>query len=274
MIDPVLFEVGSIKVTWFGLMLATGFFSAYLTWVFLGRRTGRDSNFAADLLLWIMISGILGARTAYVIANWEYFAQRPVEIIMINEGGLIYYGGFIGGGIGMYIFSRLKKIGFMTLVDFVITAVPAAHFFGRIGCFINGCCHGAPHDGALSVSYPHLSQPWQRQLELGMFHRFERIRSLPVHPVQLYEALFNLLLFTGLVFIYPKFRRSPGKTVGLYLMVYPVARLCFEFLRGDARQAAGAMNVAQALSVGLVVFGSVIFVMALRSNESSKESSA
>ena len=113
MIDPVIIDFGSIKITWFGVMLASGFFSAYLTWVFIGRKTGRDSNFAADLLLWIMISGILGARIAYILANIDYFASKPLEMFMINEGGLIYYGGFIGGAVGMYWLSRIKKISFL-----------------------------------------------------------------------------------------------------------------------------------------------------------------
>jgi phosphatidylglycerol:prolipoprotein diacylglycerol transferase len=275
MIHPIIFEIGALKITWFGVMLATGFFTAYVVWMLIGRKIGRDSNFAADLLLWIMVSGILGARIAYIMANFGYFMERPSEMIMITEGGLVYYGGFIGGGLGMLLFSRLRKMGFMSLVDFVITAVPVSHFFGRIGCFINGCCHGAPAGGKLAVTYPHLSQPWRRHVELGLFHRFERIRSLPVHPVQLYEAVFNLLLFAVLLFVYPRYRTKPRKTVGLYLMVYPVGRMFSEMLRGDERNPAfGAMSVAQVVSLALMIFGIAIFITAARKNESSKESTA
>lgn len=266
MLDPVIFDIGALKITWFGLMLAMGFFSAYLTWVFAGRRVGHDSNFAADLLIWIMVSGILGARLGYILANLSYFLEHPVKIFMVNEGGLIFYGGLIGGILGMYIFARRKKMGFVALIDFVVTAVPVSHFFGRIGCFINGCCHGAPHDGLLSVQYPYMSQPWYRQVEQEVITRFTRMAH-PVHPVQLYEGLFNLVLFVFLFRFYLKNRHQAGKTSGLYLMVYPVARICFEFLRGDERLMSGAFNLAQLLSIVLVATGAVLFIRASRKSE-------
>lgn len=275
MIHPVIFEIGAIKITWFGVMLATGFFSAYISWIFIGKRIGRDSNFAADLLLWIMISGILGARVAYIFANFSYFMEKPMEMFMIMEGGLVYYGGLIGGGLGLYVFSRRRKMEFRSVLDFVITAVPIAHCFGRIGCFINGCCHGTLAKGSLGVTYPHLSQPWRRHIDLGFFHRFERIRSLPVHPVQLYEAVFNLLLFGLMLYVYPRYRDRPGKTLGAYLMLYPTGRLCFELLRGDNRHVAlGPLSLAQTMSILLLVSGIVVFVTAARKNESSKESTS
>lgn len=271
MIDPVIFHLGSLKVTWFGVSLATGFFSAYLTWVFVGRQSGKNADFAADLLLWIMGSSIIGARVGYVLANMDYFSRNPKEIIMINEGGLIYYAGFIGGGLGLYVFSRIRKLSYMSVVDLVITAVPASHFFGRIGCFLNGCCHGAPHDGTFSLTYPYMSQAWYRQVQQGLISRFQR-DALPVYPVQLYEGVYNLLLFALLLWVYPRFRKKPGKTVGLYLMLYPFGRFCFEFLRGDERQQVAGLNVAQALSVAMIVLGSIFFLTASEKDETDKNS--
>jgi len=266
MLDPVIFDIGALKITWFGLMLALGFFSAYLTWLFAGRRAGYDSNFAADLLLWIMVSGILGARLGYILANFGYFLENPLKVFMVNEGGLIFYGGLIGGILGLYILSRRRKIRFIPLIDFVVTAVPVSHFFGRMGCFINGCCHGAPHEGLLAVQYPYMSQPWYRQVELGEITRFTRM-ALPVHPVQIYEGLFNLLLFGVLLWCYGRNRQKAGKTAGLYLMVYPVGRMCFELLRGDERLMLGSVNIAQLLSLGLFIMGALLFAFACRKNK-------
>ncbi len=272
MIDPILFQIGDhLKVTWFGLTLALGFFAAYLTWVFIGRKSGRDSNFAADLLLWIMVSGILGARIAYVCANFDKFVLHPIDVLMINQGGLIYYGGLIGGGVGMYIFARLRKVGFMSLTDFVITGVPVAHFFGRIGCFLNGCCHGSPTEGWPSVVYRFQTQPWYRQVELGLIHRFTR-HPLPIHPVQVYESIYNLALFGLMLWLYPRFRSRPGKSLGLYLILYPLGRFCFELLRGDERATFSGVSIAQSVSAVLLLIGIIVFTIASRQNENSSDS--
>lgn len=260
MLDPTIFELGTVRVTWFGVMLACGFFSAYLAWLYNVRVFGRDRNLPADILLWIMVSGIAGARLVYVMANAAYFSQHPMEIIMINHGGLIYYGGLIGGTAGMYLFALRAKVRFAELIDFVITGVPVAHFFGRVGCFINGCCHGSVHNSLIGVRYPYLSQPWYRQVEEGLITRFVKL-SEPVHPVQLYEAFYNLLLFFGVCAAYRKYRGKPGRTSGIYLILYPAGRYLFEFLRGDERQHVLGINTAQFISLSLMIIGfSALFI--------------
>ena len=273
MIDPIIFEIGKLSVTWFGVLLASGFFAAYTTWVFLGKKVGRDSNFAADLLLWIMVSGILGARIAYILANIDYFMARPAEILFINQGGLIYYGGFIGGALGLILFARVRKLNKMTVFDLVVTGVPIAHFFGRVGCFLNGCCHGSLHEGFPSVVYPQLSQPWYRHRYLELIGGWQ-LKSLPIHPVQLYEGCLNIALFALLLWGFPRWHKKPGRTAGVYLLIYPLIRFSVEYIRGDARTACvPGVNVAQMLSLSLMAFGAAL-LLASRKNETDSNSTS
>ena len=249
---PEFISLGQLEIRWYGVMMAAGFFAGLLNWVWLGKNTRRDFNYCSDLLFWIMVSGIAGARLAHVFANLPYFLKAPWKIFYLHQGGLIYYGGFLGAGVAIVIFSRAKKDKLLALFDFVITAVPLAHVFGRIGCFLNGCCYGILCNNSLGVVYPKRTQPWYDQVVASLVSRFDN--ALPVHAVQLYESLFNLVLYFFIIWIYRR-RRGDGYVLVFYLLAYPVARFSLEFLRGDVRMMAFGLSVAQVVSITLFVLG-------------------
>jgi len=131
-----------------------------------------------------------------------------------------------------------------------ITSVPLGHAFGRIGCLMHGCCHGSLFEGPCGVAYPARSMAWEGQVAEGLIPE-QALRSLPVHPVQVYEALLNLGIY-GLLFLAYRRPHRDGRIVALYLVTYPVARFALEFLRGDARLRpleAGAIPILSSLSV-------------------------
>jgi len=163
-------HVGGLAIHLYGVMMALAFLAGLANWSFLGRREHRDFAFCSDLLFWIMVAGVVGARAAYVIADFAAFRDRPLSMLYVWQGGLIYYGGFLGAGLAILVFARLRRTGVAALFDFVITAVPLAHAFGRIGCFINGCCYGSPTTCALGV------------------YTAGAVR----HPTQLYESALNV----------------------------------------------------------------------------------
>jgi phosphatidylglycerol:prolipoprotein diacylglycerol transferase len=204
-----------------------------------------------------MISGILGARIANVISDFRYYMANPIQIIEIYRGGLVYYGGFVGAAVAGVMFARARHEKFMSVTDFMITSLPLSHAFGRIGCFLNGCCHGIDYNGFLAVRYPGFpenSLPWKDQYDKGLVLWNTPI-SLPVVPVQLFEMAFNLVLYVILVWAYRR-RTRDGYVTALYLLTYPIARFTLEFLRGDERMAwPGGLNVAQVASIGLFVGG-------------------
>lgn len=238
-IDPVCFHVGPRPIYWYGIMMAAGFLAALAHWRVLGRRSGVDTAFTTDLLVWLMIGGILGARIAYVAANWPYFRAAPGEIIRIDQGGLVYYGGFVGAGLAMILFSRLYGRPLFAMTDLVITALPLGHAFGRVGCFLNGCCGGslAPADSLVA---------------LGLAH----------YPVQLYESAFNLAVYALLFRLYlrPAWQRT-GRMLATYLLLYPAGRFLLEFIRGDERLRLGHLDAAQIVSLALLATGAVAWLV-------------
>jgi len=258
----VCLKLGPLTVHWYGVLMALGFLAGLANWWQLGKREKRDFAFCSDLLFWIMVAGISGARLAYVVANFGEFRSHPLSVFYLHQGGLIYYGGFLGAGLALLIIAWVRHEKPGALFDFVITSVPLAHAFGRVGCFINGCCHGRPCSSCLGVTYPAQSLPWWSQVDSGIIAPSSP-HSLPAYPVQLYEAGFNLLLYFVLFWAYRR-RRRDGTVLALYLTTYPVARFFLEMLRGDSRVRWGELSVAQWLSIALFLYGSLLWLRALR----------
>ena len=247
MVDPICFHIGSRPVYWYGVMMALAFLAGMTHWTWLARRTGRHADTAGDLAFWLMVGGILGARLAYVVSNFDYYRAAPQEIIRVDQGGLIFYGGLIGGAIAFFAFAAWKRVPVLDLGDFTLTALPLGHAFGRVGCFLNNCCGGCP------VAHPSL-------LTGGLDH----------YPVALYEAGCNLALYAFLTWYFLNRRGTRfGSVAALYLMLYPVVRFTLEFLRGDERMSVGGLHVAQEISLALLAAGLVLWWVAGRRKQES-----
>ncbi len=234
--DPVCFTIGSRPVYWYGVMVAVAFMAGIVNWIILGRKEGRDSSFACDLGFWIMLSGIVGARITYVIADISYFIENPWEIIRLDHGGLIFYGGFVAAFLAVIIFARVKHEKLLPFCDFVTTALPLGHAIGRIGCFLNGCCYGTLCNLTWSVCNTNTNIEGAR------------------HPTQLYSFLLNLVVYVILLLYYPH-RKRAGRVMALYLMLYPLGRFLLEFVRGDDRIRLYGFSVAQYASLFLFAAG-------------------
>lgn len=256
----ILCELGPLTIRWYGVMMALGFLAALGNWMVLGRRRDRDAQYCADLMFWIMVSGILGARLAYVLEHWGDYAAAPLSIFRLDEGGLIFYGGFVMAGIAIVLFARRHRESLLPLFDFVLTSVPLAHAFGRIGCFLNGCCFGTCTDLPLGVRFPRGAAAWILHYQQGWIGE-QAAFSRSVHPVQLYEAGYNLVIYGLLVWV---FRRSPraGSVSALYLVLYSLGRFVLEFFRGDRgdRLAVGALSIGQFVSLLLLAIGVSLLV--------------
>lgn len=253
MMDPVCITIFNRPIYWYGVFLALGFGAGlvHLTW--LGRREGREPGFASDLAFWLIIGGIVGARTAYVFGNWSEFSLRPLDIIRVDKGGLVFYGGFFGAGLAAWIFARARQVPTLMLLDYILTALPLGHALGRIGCFINGCCQGSVHHGILACTYPARSSVFWSQVEDQLIPS-SALSALPVWPVQLFEAAANLLIY-GLLFRAYLRPHSNGSIVARYFILYPIVRFSLEFLRGDLsdRVVLHGLTSAQWVSAGMMV---------------------
>jgi phosphatidylglycerol:prolipoprotein diacylglycerol transferase len=238
--NPVCFQIGARPIYWYGVMMALACLAGMAHWAVLGRRHGRDAAHASDLVLWIVLGGIVGARAAYVAANFGEYRDDPAALFRLDRGGLIYYGGVAGGALAVAVLARVRREPLLRLGDFVITALPLGHAFGRVGCFLNHCCFGRE-----------AGPPWG----VAPFGVAEL-------PVPLYEAAANLLLYGVLLWQWRRHEaRRPGRVLALYLLAYPPVRFFLEFLRGDPRQMWGRFTAAQALSLGLFAVGAVLWIM-------------
>lgn len=239
---PDLIDIGFLHLKTYGACMATGFL---LCWCLIEKLSGRKD--LSNLLVALMVGGVLGSRIAYVIEHWQKeFAARPLDVIRIDQGGLMFYGGFILAVVVFFTWCWLKKENPLSLSDLFSTVVPLGHAFGRIGCFFYGCCYGRDSDAWCAVTFPAGSPSWY---EHGR-------QSVSVLPTQLFEAAALLLLFAVLITIYRKYRRY---TTGIYFIGYAIIRFGIEYLRGDPRAAVGPFSISQAISIGMLLAG-VVFV--------------
>ena len=244
---PILFSVFGKEIYSYGIMAALGFLVGILTWLWLGRRESRPPGFAADLGFWLMAGGIVGSRLAYVVANWSYYRAAPLEIVRIDQGGLIFYGGFLLACLALVLFARYHRVPVWHLADFAIPALAIGHALGRVGCFLNGCCYGRPAgDHLCGLAYPPVCEPGKL------------FPGVPLFPVQIIEAAALLAIWAVLLFAYPR-RKKNGAVFALYLLLYPPVRFGLEYLRGDERQSWLALDVAQVTSLALFLVGLALF---------------
>jgi len=236
--DPVAFRVLGRPIYWYGIMVAAGFLAGIAHWTRAARRRGWPPEYGSDIGLWIMVGGLIGARVAYVLANWPSYAAAPWTVFRFDQGGLVYYGGFIGAALAVAAFARRRRRPLLQMGDYAIGAVPLGHAIGRIGCFINQCCYGAETAARLHVT----------------------VDGVPRHPVQLYEAVANALIFVLMIQFLPR-RRRDGESLALYLLLYGTARFLLEFLRGDARLRWLGLTLAQVVSLALFAVGAALWVL-------------
>lgn len=252
-----LFQIGPITLRAYGLCMALGFIFAWRAAVRLCRRTGQDVDRLSGLLTWIMLSSVIGARAAYVMEHWTAeFADNLAAIIRLDQGGLMFYGGLIAGGLVLLFYAYLHKQNVLAITDLVLAVLPLGHAFGRIGCFFHGCCYGKITDSCIGVCFPRNSPAWWEQVHaVPPLIARDAVKSLPVIPTQLFEAAANALLFIALYRLYPRRHSQHGLLTGRYLIGYAALRFTIEYLRGDPRMAVGPFSISQTISIGLLVLG-------------------
>ena len=253
---PDLIDLGFLHLKTYGACMATGFL---LCWMLVEKLSGRKD--LSNLLLSLMIGGVAGSRIAYVIEHWQSeFASNPAAIIRVDQGGLMFYGGFILSFVIFFVWCFLKKENPLKLADLLAAVVPLGHAFGRIGCFFYGCCYGRDSDAWCAVTFPMGSPSW-----------YEHGRKMvSVLPTQLFEAAALLALFGFLMWVWFKHRGTeaqrgmgPGCVLGFYLCGYAIIRFGIEIMRGDPRAAVGPFSISQAISIGMIVVGSLFILNAM-----------
>lgn len=216
---PILFQLGGFSLHTFGVLVALGFVSGIWIASRCARRTGIDPAAIQDLVIpWILMGGLVGARILYVVSYWdESFAGRPfAEVFQVWNGGLVFYGGLAGAIIVALWRIQSRGLPIWATADCLAPGIALGHVFGRLGCFLNGCCHGRPSDVPWAVRFPKGTIPG----------------DAAVHPAQLYEATLNLALCAFLAWLHRR-RRFDGMVFAAYLVLYACIRVVTEWFRGD-----------------------------------------
>jgi phosphatidylglycerol---prolipoprotein diacylglyceryl transferase len=252
---PIMFKLGSLSIHTYGFFLALGMLAGIFMARVEARRYQLDPDKIMDLCFYIVIAAIVGSRLFYVLTYPDLYISEPIEIFKIWNGGLVFYGGFIGAAIVVIIYLKLYQLPLGKISDIAGVAMPLGHFFGRIGCFFAGCCYGkiCPMPWAVTFRNPDSLAPL----------------NIPLHPTQLYESAANLMVFFIMLACRP-YKRFDGQLFLIYIALYGINRSIIEMFRGDFRGGTlfGIFSISQAIALGSAIT-SVIALAVLSTRKKS-----
>ena len=249
----------------YGVMLGLSLIVGWYIVLGLCERDGMDREKMGTLYVWTAVSSVSGARLLYVLTNLERF-DHFFDIFKVWQGGLVAYGGFLGGflfGIGYCTVHRIKLLAW---ADCVVPSLGTGLAITRIGCLLFGCDFGAPiPDGSVAlkwaVQFPRDSPAFVEQVKHGLLAA-SAAKSLPIHPTQIYESAVGLALF-GLTMLVRRYRTFSGQMLIAFTMGYAVLRFYLETLRADEQRGEiGPLSTSQ--FIGILTFlaaGALYFVL-------------
>ena len=218
------------------------------------RQERLDPEVIHELAVCMLLGGIVGSRLFYVVEYWGETIHSIGQACRVWEGGIVYYGGFLGGLAALFLYRLIRPFPLLPTLDALAPSIALGTALGRVGCFLNGCCYGDSCDISwLSVQFPAGTPPWLAEQSRGVIPS-DALRSLPLHPTQLYSAFDGLLLWALLAAYYP-LRRNDGRVMALYLIAYPITRFLIELLRDDEVALASGFTIAQTVSLFVLASG-------------------
>ena len=253
---PVLFEIPFVHLPIFsyGVMLGLSLIVGWYIVLGLCERDGMNREMTGRLYVLTAVNSVISARLLYVFTNFDRF-DSPLQIFAVWQGGLVAYGGFLGGFLTGVVASYLRSFNYrlLTWADCVVPSLGTGLLFTRIGCLMFGCDFGRPVEvgsaaARWALEFPRGSPAFAEQLKHGLIQG-DAARSLPVHPTQIYEALIGLALF-GITMLVRRFRRFSGETFCVFTMSYGVLRFFVETLRADEQRGEiGPLSTSQFIGV-------------------------
>lgn len=242
---PVLFQLGPLTIYAYGALVALACAVGTLWAAKRAESAGLNPDKILQAIFWMIIVGFAGARLLYVIYYPEIYLRNPLQILL-DRGGLVWYGGLVAATATGLIFAWRQQIPVRRFMDILILPAALGLAIGRIGCFFSGCCYGKISQVAWAVHFPpgHETHPHS------------------VHPTQLYESFSLVLATLALQQVYRrKANVSPGMTTGLFFVVYGIIRFIIEYFRGDGVYwVPGLLTASQTISLVGMLFGAGLIV--------------
>jgi len=242
-VNPILFEIGTITVYSYGVMISLAILVAALAMYYEAPREKIDPEIVLEAIVVGALFGLIGSRLLFVLLNWELFSGRLLTVFFTRFEGLSFYGAFFGGALALFVWSRRRKVNFYKMADFMAPYLALGYAFGRIGCLLNGCCFG-------KVS----AIPWALPAAAA--------DNLLRHPVQLYAAAGAIVIFIVLKLL-RKVRPFTGFNLLILAALYGALRFTTEFFRDEPQTWLG-LTTAQQFSLLLTISSLAVVAAVIR----------
>ena len=267
---PIPFTGISIPIYAYGFMLMVGFLVVIFVARIKAKSEGINPEDISNLGIYTIFVGILGGRTFYVIQNLGSYKHNILDIFKIYEGGLVFYGGLLASIAAVIVYTKIRNLPVLKTIDIIAYAFALGIIFGRIGCFLNGCCWGdvCSPDLPWAVTFPKSvdvnsiidgSPAFLHHLGLGLVSVSDS-RSLPIHPTQIYSALGNLSIFF-IINAFFKHRRRDGEITLMFCALYSVMRFTVEIFRDDNPPLFDGMTISQNASILVLAASVTLFII-------------
>lgn len=240
------FSLFGIDIPFYGVFFVFGFAVAVLVALFNAKRLNIKKTEVMYAGIFAGVGGLVGAKLLSVLTSIHIIIEYKLSIMQIMQNGFVFYGGLIGGFLGLFIYCKIYKLPLEDYCDMLAPGVAFGHAFGRLGCLFSGCCFGQTVSGGFCVVYTgcaNLSTPL----------------NTPLLPVQLIESFCLIVLFALSEFAVIKCRKS-GVPALTYLVGYAVARFVIEFFRNDAERGVYWLSTSQYISVAILVCCAVYLI--------------
>ncbi|MBU3100775.1 MULTISPECIES: prolipoprotein diacylglyceryl transferase [Clostridium] len=239
---PILFEFSFVKIYGYGLMIMIGILSALCLLSYRSKKEQYNEDNVWDMAILTIICGVIGGKVMYIITDIKEVLQNPSVLKNIGNGFVIY-GAILGGILGIYIYSKKKAWNTLSVLDLLVPSLPLAQGFGRIGCFLAGCCYGKVTSLPIGVEFK--NSPFAPA-------------NVFLIPTQIFSSIFDFMLALFLLW-YDRRERKKGRLFSLYLIIYSVGRFLIEFLRGDPRGSVSILSTSQFISLFVLIIGILLF---------------
>jgi len=225
---PLICKIGPLSIYSYGLAIALGFLTGLSLASLKAQKENIDKDIIFNFAFFAFICGIIGARLFYVLEHFSDYTESPLEIIMLQHGGMSWFGGLILGSLCGLIYLKKKQISVYKVLDLIVPFLALAQAIGRIGCLLNGCCFG----------------------KVSSFGIYFPVHQATLIPTQLYSSLLLLLIFIILRFLQDR-PHQPGQILFSYLFLYSLKRFFIEFLRADNPRVIMGLTLFQLISIAI-----------------------
>lgn len=254
-------SVFGFEINYYGIVIAIGMILALMLVLREAKLTGQNTENYYDLAIFVILFGVIGARLYYVIFEWDMYKDDLLSVFNIRNGGLAIYGGVLAGILTAYVFSRIKKLSFMQILDTAVLGLLVGQILGRWGNFFNREAFGGYTDNlfAMQIKLDEVGGIITDSISKNI-KVVDGIEYIQVHPTFLYESLWNLVLL-AIIMIYKKHKKFDGEIISIYMMGYGLGRFMIEGLRTDQLLLPGIhVAVSQVVSIVMILTGAGVII--------------